>query len=296
MRARFLRIAVPVAAILAVAVVLRLRTVRPTGSQEPPARDQPAAPKTSFRIATYNINFANRDLSLVVDAILESDADIVAVQETTPESESYLRAQLESTYAHAAFHGFTGEYYAERFGFLSKHPIVSAEYIEPEHGVFGVQIGVFEIDGHQVQVANLHLQPLALSPRTGPVAFLKAIGKAEKVHGVEIEAIHGSLAQDVPTVVLGDFNSLALFKAPLFLQRNGFADSFASANDDANNHATWEWQTRYGKISGRLDYIFHDASFRTRTSRIIRNNSSDHFLLVSELQFANLSDQRALDP
>src|SRR5436190_12997690 len=58
---------------------------------------------SSLRVATYNINWGNLHLDEVARAIRESDADVVALQETNPQSEAWLRRQFADVYPHLAF-------------------------------------------------------------------------------------------------------------------------------------------------------------------------------------------------
>jgi endonuclease/exonuclease/phosphatase family metal-dependent hydrolase len=238
-----------------------------------------------LRIATHNINFANKDLSLVIDAVLGSGADVIAFQEMTHVSEPYLARKLKSAFPHTTLLKAKDRERPLRLGLISKFPILQWEYTEPKYGLHGTYCAVLEVDKKKVQVVNIHLHPPLPCSIHGPLHFVRLLRKAERIHKAEIERIHRRLIPGIPTIILGDFNSFSVFKAPTYLRDNGFTDSFASVHEEADRHRTWEWQTRYGKVSARIDYIFHDASFKTLGSRIIRNGSSDHSLLVSELRF-----------
>ena len=289
--------------VAAAAVVIRLGLFPRTASDD---AAKPEAKAATFRVATYNINYGNARLDLVVEAIRESAADVVALQEVTDQSEPYLREQLGAEYPHMAFQGRPGPYAAQGFGLLSKLPIAKADYLPPEHGLFGMQLVEVEFAGRRVRFVNVHLQPVRHSDVTGPISMVKAVKDAETIHAAEIAWIHAAcgatrsvadatdgksgLDPGVPTVILGDFNSMSSFAAPTFLRANGYTDSFAAVTADADDHPSWEWPTRYGRLRARIDYIFHDAAFETRASRIIANESSDHFLVVSELELRANAD------
>jgi endonuclease/exonuclease/phosphatase (EEP) superfamily protein YafD len=245
--------------------------------------DKRAATDAPFRVATYNICHDNRDLALAVEAIRQSGADVVALQETSARSEAYVRDHLGQEYPHMVFHGGGGKYLAEQFGILSKHPVVRTTFLEPEHGLFGAQIADVRIDGRCVAIVNVHLNPLRLRSVRGPMGLMEAVRTAEAAHAAEIRRIHAALDPGMPTVILGDFNSMSPFAAPRFLREHGFTDSFAVVVEDPDAHATWNWPTRFAHLRARIDYIFHSSAFETRESRVIANDSSDHSLLVSEL-------------
>ena len=270
-----------------IVVGLGLALVLTVDRGRPRVQPQPAA---SVRVATYNINFGNTDLSLVADAILESQADIVALQEVSPRAEAFLRERLASEYPYMTFEGPPDVSLAARFGFVSKRRIVRSRYVEPEHGIFGAQIAELEIGGRTVQLANVHLHPLDPTLRRNPADLIRAALAAEGTHRAEIERLYASLEPDIPAIILGDFNSLSFFKAPAFLRDKGLVDSFAAVHAEADAHPTWQWPTRGGTIHARIDYIFHDAALRTLESRVILDSSSDHFLLVSRLAFADQLD------
>lgn len=271
--------------VAAAAVAIRLGLFPKTGP------DKPETQAAVFRVATYNINYGNQRLDLVVEAIGESDADVVALQEVTDRSEAYVREHLGAEYPHMVFQGRPGAWAAQGFGLISKDPIGKAEYLPPEHGLFGVQLVEVDVGGRPVCFANVHLQPVRVHEARNMGDLLRAVLAAEDIHRAEIAWVHEALAvksgldAGAPTVILGDFNSMSAFAAPTFLREHGLTDSFAAVTDDADAQPSWEWPTRAGRLRARIDYIWHNAALRTVASRIIRNDSSDHFLVVSELEF-----------
>ena len=48
---------------------------------------------------------------------------------------------------------------------------------------------------------------------------------------------------------------------------------------------TWQWPTRPLPVSLRIDYIFHSKHFRTQSAKVIDVTGSDHFLVVSDLEW-----------
>ena len=236
-----------------------------------------------FAIATYNINFDNQNLDKVIKAIDESKADIVCLQETTVISEQYLQKIFKTKYPYMKFQGYKGLYYAERFGFLSKYPLEKVAYLDPKFGLFGTYIAKVRLKGVLIQVVNVHLDPINVFKDRTFFGLLKAFTKANKAHLDETKRILEKLDKQIPTIIAGDFNGKSESSAANHLKEKGFSDSFAEVNKNPDKNPTWEWQLRTGKITARLDFIFHDTNFKTRKSMIIRNNSSDHFLVYSVL-------------
>jgi len=247
---------------------------------------KPAEKRTPprFRVATFNINWGNVDLSKTVRTIRDSKADLVALQETNAESERHIRTKLRGDYATIFFRGHDGRYEAERFGLLVKSPVKELKFVPPKGGIFGALILRTWLGGREVQIANLHLMPWA---RGGGelIAMAKEMARMEGTHATEITNIHAALWGKVPTIVLGDFNSHSGMNAPVFLKKQGFVDSFASVTEHPERHPTWRWKHGGVVWTFRLDHIFHSGEMRTVSSRIVKCDSSDHDLVTSVLEW-----------
>ncbi|HUG92122.1 MAG TPA: endonuclease/exonuclease/phosphatase family protein, partial [Planctomycetaceae bacterium] len=223
--------------------------------------------------------------SRVADAISEAEADLVLLQETTPESEAYLTSRLRGTYPHIAFRGHQRRYAAERFGILSRFPLRDVRFVPPQRGLFGFVVARAGLGEREIQIVNVHLQPFSFSAHGGIRAVLARSSAVEETHVREIEKVLAEIDSALPAVIAGDFNSLSWFAAPSRLRQRGYVDSFAEALPDPDEHPTWRWPVGEDELKLRIDYIFRDARLRTRASRIIHNGASDHGLLVSEFEF-----------
>lgn len=183
------------------------------------------------------------------------------------------------------FRGHDGRIAAERCGVLSKHRSVAEEFLPPRHGVFGAWLLRPDVNGQELQVANVHLEPVR-EPTTGEwINALDEFKVVETIHRREIEAIVERLAPEIPTLIVGDFNSFSWGQAPKYLIEHGFIDSYASVTEGADDHPTWRWPARAMKLAGRIDYIFHSRHFRTKESWVAPETTSDHYLLGSRLEW-----------
>ena len=149
------------------------------------------------------------------------------------------------------------------------------------HGTTRQQVG-----NRTVRVISVHLAPVQFPREGGVLGTLSALQAVEETHRAEIEFLLECLPKDIPVVIVGDFNSISTFAAPTALIGHGLVDSFAAVNQDADTCPTWHWPLKYGEVSLRIDYVFHSQDFRTTASRVIRSNASDHYLLVSELDWS----------
>lgn len=238
----------------------------------------------TFVVATYNINWGNRQVAQILGAIRESGADIVALQETTPQLESRLKEAAKQEYPYSAFAGSDdASYHADRFGFLSKFPI-KTRFIRREHGLFGAFLATATVHSTVLQIANVHLDPPEVgAARVG--AMIRSFVKGEQTRGREIKGIVSHLTAGVPTIIAGDFNSIAGFSAPRHLIGLGYVDSVASVTNNAAAHPTWTGEVNDVVLSLRIDYVFHDKSFVTVRTGTVYNKFSDHSLVFSELRF-----------
>lgn len=238
----------------------------------------------SLRVATFNVNFANRQGDEVLDAISEADADILCLQETTTQSEKFLRKHLAAKYPEFHAVGHKGKHFAERFVFASKLKPRDLVFVPPAEGPFGFYCATFTFKGTDIRVINVHLMPFVVPRNASVVDAMAAVAATETKHAAEIAAILDVTNGDKPAVVAGDLNSLSTFTAPAALISSGFIDSYASVHAKADTHPTWQWPTRPLPLRLRIDYIFHSKHFRTVNSTIIRREGSDHYLLVSALE------------
>ncbi|TWU02634.1 endonuclease/exonuclease/phosphatase family protein [Stieleria varia] len=241
----------------------------------------------SIRVATYNLNWGNRRGDQVLDAIRTADPDLVCFQETTVQSERFLREHLVATYPHFHSVGHDGRYAGERFAFASKTELSDLKFTPPSAGLFGFYSAQLNRSGKAVHLVNVHLTPFQINRGSGLRDAMKALSTTEKKHVLEIERIVETIDSDQPTIVLGDFNSISTFEAPKLLAEKGLVDAYAANHDEADTHPTWSWPTQPLPLLLRIDYIFHSRHFRSIDSKIIHREGSDHSLVVAELEFAS---------
>jgi len=251
------------------------------------AAEQPAPQiGPTFRLATFNVLYKNVDLAAVVETLRAADADVIVLQETNAASTRAIRRALRGTFGHMRFQHAGG---AGGLGVLCRAPLGPVQWIEAKHGPHGSQLIRLRLGGRDVQLLNVHLFPTL--PRAGDdlEAMLARYARAERIRRREIEYLHGRLAKGVPAVVAGDLNCLGRLRGRVrrYLRAHGFTDSFASVHDRPDDHPTFHVRPDAAGTAGlRLDYLFHDAEFRTLRSRVIPSAGSDHSLVVSTLAWA----------
>jgi endonuclease/exonuclease/phosphatase (EEP) superfamily protein YafD len=238
-----------------------------------------------LRVATYNLNYANRSSDEVLDAIAEADADILCLQETTPNSERFLRRKLAAVYPEFYAAGHKGKHFAERFVIASKRKLRDVVFEPPGEGPFGFYRATVSFEETDIQIVNVHLLPFVVPNNATLAEAMKVVAATETIHATEIAEIMKVVDGSKPAIVAGDFNSLSTFAAPAALTDVGFIDSYGAVHEKADTHPTWQWPTRPLPLRLRIDYIFHSKHFRTIDSAIIRREGSDHSLVVTTFEF-----------
>ena len=250
---------------------------------------------TTLRLATWNVNYANRNVDDLVATLRSVSADVVCLQETTVDMESRIRTLLAKEYMFIESFGHRGAFYAERFTVLSRLPVLNASFHPPVGTYFGNVTLDMVFDAEPVKIAGVHLAPFTSRGATDLLQLMSAINVAETEHKMEIESAVSHIPAGSPCVIMGDFNSLSTFVAPKTLMELGFIDSFSATHSAPDSHATWRWRFPNGLTAQfRIDYIFHSSHFKTVSSAVISVETSDHHLLLTELKRIDMSRDRHL--
>jgi endonuclease/exonuclease/phosphatase family metal-dependent hydrolase len=232
----------------------------------------PAAGPT-VRVLTYNVNWGGVRPDLAVAAIREADADVVCLQETTPEWETYLRGELADGYPHVMFRHSGG---AGGLAFLSRHRLDDVEYVETP-GWFPGWLVRAETPIGAVQFMAVHLRPPL--GENGSVSVSGYV-RSRDVRVREVQTLHGRLDSLAPAVILGDFNENASGEAFWWLIDRGFADAVAPFDAQAY---TWEWRTSLVTLRNRFDHVLVSPHLRCVDARVMRAGASDHFPVIAVL-------------
>ena len=259
---RFLRLVV-------VLYVLSCAGCARTAPQQAHVAPVPVGP--TVRVMTYNVNWGGARPDLAVAAIREADADVVCLQETTPEWETYLRGELVGTYPHVMFRHSGG---AGGLAFLSRNRLEDVEYIETP-GWFPGWLVRAETSVGPVQFLAVHLRP-PLGENGG--VSVSGYVRSRDVRVREVQTLHARLDAALPAVILGDFNENESGEAFRWLTDQGFSDAVASV--DGKTY-TWEWRTSLVTLRNRFDHILLSPHLRTQNARVMRAGASDHFPVVA---------------
>jgi endonuclease/exonuclease/phosphatase family metal-dependent hydrolase len=235
--------------------------------------ERPPVPSGELRLMTYNVHVNLAGDEATLDAIEAPGADVVLLQETSPEWEEAIRKR--TAYPHVAFRHHDG---AGGMAVLSKLPFRDVGELEPpEGGWFHAWVVVAETALGPVQLVNLHLRPQV--SESGSV--LAGVFTTAPVRRREIEAYFEAVKQDLPTVYAGDFNESSSGSAVRWLDGRGYRSQLPAGGPVD----TWRWTTPLGIARAQLDHIVVDTAMLESTSvEVLDLGRSDHLPVIATLR------------
>lgn len=237
----------------------------------------PADGEPVLRVMTYNINYGIPGDPPTLAAIRDADADLVLLQETTPEWEAALRSELSARYPYMSFHACCG---AGGLGVLAKRAFEEKDYLEgPAGGWFPALRLIAQTPLGAVQVLSVHLRPPLSSTGSVVSGYLKTPAIREEEAATFLSALDRSL----PTLVAGDFNENDSGRAVQLLAQRGLVSALP---EFAPNQRTWRWATSVGEVSSQLDHIAYGPGLEPLDVRALEAGRSDHLPVVGVFQRA----------
>jgi len=227
----------------------------------------PAAPH--FRVLTYNVNYGGARPDLAAEIIRQSGAEIVCLQETTPQWEQYLRQALGRDYPIAQFRESTNRM-GGGFAFLAKVPGREVAFVPTDTGWFDGWIMKFETVIGPVQVINVHLRP----PYSDSGSFVSGYFTTSDKRRNEMEKFYQAREPRLPTLVMGDLNDTEHSEVVRWLEVKGMINALPQFD---RYNPTWKWKTSVVTLKRRMDHIFYSQDFDCTAARVIPAGASDHF-------------------
>lgn len=234
-----------------------------------PRAPTPGAP--SLRIATYNLNLDLSDDRETLEAIGATRADVVALQEVTPEWAAAIVAEYENEYPHRLFHEVVG---AGGLGMLSKYPLTDLGVVPGFEGWHPSWHLLADTPLGEIQVINVHLRP-EVSAREG---YVEEYLTADEDHLAEIQYITEACDEDAPTVVLGDFNESPDGEAIELLESRGFENALPLFHP---GQETWRKSSYLGQAVSTIDHVMIGEELRVLNAFVVDAGNSDHLPVVA---------------
>ena len=221
-----------------------------------------------LRILSYNVNWGAPEAEKAIEIIRKSGADIVCLQETTPEWEQALKTELREEYPIAAFRNSKSRM-GGGLAFLGRGAAHEIAYIPSDTGWFDGWILSFRTPLGPVQVLNVHLRPPISDSGNWVTGYFNT--RNDRVR--EMERFFARRRPELPTLVVGDFNDGPNSPVMKWLEEQGMN----SALPAFDGSPTWQWRTSLLTLSRRMDHVVYSRELQCSSARVIRDGASDHF-------------------
>lgn len=238
-----------------------------SGCRAPRTAQVPTAPH--LRVLTYNVNWGGARPDLATEAILRSGADIVCLQETTPQWQHYLRTALAHDYPFTEFRDSKTRM-GGGIAFLAKVPGSSVAYVPSDTGWFDGWIVKFDTAIGAVQVVNVHLRP----PVSDGGSWVSGYLTTRDDRRTEMERFYNAREPGLPMLVMGDFNDGENSSVVRWLEDKGMVNALPQFDYYS---PTWKWRTSVLTLKRRMDHILYTAEFDCSAAEVIAAGASDHF-------------------
>lgn len=209
----------------------------------------------TFRIASINLWYRGTDSDRVVAWLRANPADVVVLQELTPQWEQALD-ELRADYPQRLMAARNDPY---GIGVLSRVPLEQARLTDFAGDGMPSIVAVANAGGRRVQVIGLHTR--------WPVTPALQRSRDDALHAAALAA----RASALPTVLAGDLNLTPY--APLFprlIAESGLRDAFADRR--------WRptWQAGFWPLALPLDHVLMPSDACVIATRIGADVGSDH--------------------
>lgn len=243
---------------------------------------RPPVAGTRFRILTLNLggNAAAPEVAKVERTVATVDADIVALQELTPETLARLRDSLADRYAYC-----NGGWPAIVF---SRLPIRAGAPLRfPTRGSDAQRVEI-DIAGGTLVLFNVHITRPGheLHGRLAPLRLLLDYDPTTRDMDTDLVCAQAGRAPGA-CVVVGDLNATE-WSYPHRLLSTTLVDAFREAARGWGNTyrlALWVGRWRLHLPVARIDYVFHSRDLVTLEAAVGPDSGSDHLPVVADLAF-----------
>ncbi len=265
-------------ALIAVPLVLQIRA---DGELFLPSL--PVSGSRRLTVMTFNLRYDHNDPTVVLAAIRNADADVIALQELATGMDEFLWPELQAEYPYrlsAAADASWGS------GIYSRYPLTLLEVRATHNGFTDTQDALLDWNGTQIRFINFHTGPPSLYTRAlSSFPYRLPYNYLADARSTQITELIPRLATtDSPLVLACDCN---MDPASYNYQRitSVLGDSFREAGwgyghtlyyNDVPNPIRWIPLVR-------VDYIFHSEHWLASHAQVLPYASSNHRPLVAEL-------------
>jgi endonuclease/exonuclease/phosphatase family metal-dependent hydrolase len=230
-------------------------------------------PGTDLVAMTINLQYGWGNATTIADAVRERRVDLLGVTELTPEAVGALSAA--GLDRELPYRVISPDALAHGSGLWSRYPLTPAEEWRGVHRMPGATMRLADRDGHPRDVLVRVAHPYRTA-RDNTTSYRRDQAMLRERLAAQ--------PQDVPAIVLGDFNATRDHAAFRRLLSDGWRD----APEYAGSGFVGTWSPRYWiPHFVQLDHILISRQFGARSTATFSVGGSDHGALVARLVLAS---------
>ena len=256
------------------------------------------APVDAITVLSWNIGPRRDEADAVADLIINSNADVVALQEVGPETATVLARDLRAAYPYSSVFDQPGGVAGQAV--FSRFPITDEDYWRNTTwpNPLGHQRVSISIGGVDWTLFNVHPSP--------PLASISSLSFDSRQRDYEIQdTLQRASAYPQPVIIAGDLNLPDTTTPYRSIRDAGYQDTF----DERGFGMGWTWPNYPPGSIGllatidelvpisllRLDYIFASPGVIVYRSQTTPSGRSDHHGVLSTIRYRVPSTQSVLD-
>lgn len=230
-----------------------------------------------FRVQSYNVESSDHDDPDTIGAVGKNDADVVCLQETTPDFEAVLQERYADQYPYQLYrHHWPGP---AGLAVLSKFPVEDSGWHAGPNGWHPAWHVIVDTPDGKFQILNVHLR----SKSEGNGNIVSSYLSSNDDHLYEIDLFMQQCNNGLPSIVLGDFNEGLGGVALRYLEDRGYRNILPLYRPGQH---TWRHSSVANQFTQTLDHILFDTAFEPLNAWVSNVGGSDHLPVVAHVEAA----------
>jgi len=242
-----------------------------------PAPLQPREPtpgKGHFKVVSYNVEKGKHDDESTVAAVGAAQAEILSLQEVTPEWMEVLAERYAERYPYMLFRDKGG---AGGLATLSVYPLSDQGIKVGPGGWHPAWHVLVHTPVGPLQILNVHLRSISGGDGNLVTSYLDT----DRDHELEIAGFSAECEAQYASLVVGDFNEEPDGAAVRFLERRGFDNALPLYHP---GQPTWRHRSVGDQLEATVDHILFDDTLETLNAFVLRRGNSDHLQVVAHFE------------
>jgi len=226
-----------------------------------------------FKVATYNILGISASDPATLATIGATNAEVIALQEVTDEWMVSIRQRYSADYPYMLFkpvHGAAG------LGVISKYPLSGSEllFVNDWHPAWHVGA---QTPAGWLQLLIVHLR----SKFTGRDDPVEAYVNVDSDHLYQTQQYVAHSIEDVPTLVLGDFNEDPEGDSVRYLESMGYENVLPLYHP---GQFTWHQASLGDQMDMTIDHILFNDFLESLNAYVLNRGNSDHLPVIGHFE------------